>query len=558
MKILTPTEKQIRLWLSIFFGIILFFSGCTLSGIDKENSSEITEEDLEAASQILGESLSDDNSGIMSSLNDAVTTISQDGFVRTTAAKGDDDNSGRGRETDITYNYNPETGTHTLTFKREITRSEYFKSVTDTLKYIFTDTNGEFISAPRLQRDKVETIDYKGKRDGMIETPLKNSFFSRQDTFLIDGVSEASSILSIDGVHNGQGRMSGETEDGNTLSRSYEVEINFLNIEIDKAIAQENQSLEEGVTGTLSWEMHIEKQRNGNNSVKTIRGTIEMNGDGTALLRFRNFTKLFQIRLDEGDVHDHNKEFGGHVESVSIDRGTFKLSNGRTIKITDNTNVDPEGDLTTLNQVAATLEDGLVVEAEGKGSLDGDIFVASYVEFEAENAEESDEIRFEAFLSDSKPDLSQFILQDERVILITDNTSIDESGDLFSLAGVKEALELGYNVVADGHGYETDEEGISLIANSVRFDKEGEPHIAFEDLTTEVNLDGNTVTLENGKVVLITEDTDFASDTDYESLGSVKEALGNQQPVITSGKGEETDEPDIDLIATLIRFTNQN
>jgi hypothetical protein len=567
MRILNSFKKMPYLRAITTLLLIVIAAGCTLSGIDKTTNNEITDADLQAASQILGESLSDQNDGIMSSLNDAVTTISQNGFVRTTAKnvsgstmQGEDSNSGRGSETNITYNYDPETGTHTLTFNRNINHTDFTKSVSDTLKYIFTDINGDFISAPRQQRDRIETIDFKGNREGTIATPNKNSMFSRVDTFLIDGVSNATATLSIDGVHHGEGQMEIQKDNGDQLSRKYQVDINFLNIQIDKGAVQTNNSLEQGVTGTLSWEMVINKTNNGNSQVKTIRGTVEMNGDGSALLRFRDFEKLFRIRLNDGNVSDQDNEFEGIVESVNIERHTLQLNSGRTIRLTENTAIDPDGDLITLKQVAAVMEDGYHVKAKGKGRVNGEVFVASKIKFvtDADREGEMDQIDFEAIVHNAFPDKGLVILQDERRILLTDTTEIDDSGDYQSLAGVKEALELGYRVIIDGRGIKTDREGIDLIATSVRFKKKEESNdatvVAFENTISSVNVDKSTLTLDNGTIILINDATDIDDSGDYQSLGGVKETMGNDQSVRALGKGLESDQDGIDLVAKIIRF----
>jgi len=547
--------------------LLLVVTSCTLSGIDKTNNNEITDADLQAASQILGESLSDQNDGIMSSLNDAVTTISQNGFIRTSAksvasntTQGEDSNSGRGSETNINYTYDPATGTHTLTFDRNVNHTDFTKSVSDTLKYIFTDINGDFISAPRQQRDRIETIDFKGKREGTIVSPKKNSNFSRVDTFLIDGVSNATAIMSIDGVHHGQGSMEVKKDNGDQLSRNYQVDINFLNIKIDKRIVKANNSLEQGVTGTLSWQMVIEKKNNGNNAVKTIRGTVEMNGDGSALLRFKKFEKLFRIRLNDGNVSDQDSEFEGSIESVNIDHHTLQLNSGRTIKLTENTVIDPESDLTTLKQAAAVLENGGRVKAVGKGHVDGDVFVASNIKFVTETDHQNvNEIGFEAIIHNVFPDKGQILLQDERTILVTDTTEIDDSGDYLSLVGVKEALNSGYHVIVDGKGIKTDRDGIDLIATRIRFKKDNIDVIAFESPILEVNVDANTLTLDNGdSTVIALDDTTVVDESgDYQTLAGINEAMNADQPVKTIGKGVESDQEGIDLVARKIRFEKQ-
>jgi hypothetical protein len=104
---------------------VLIFSACSLGDVSSElNNNELTPEELAAASQIMGEALSDDNDGVFSSLNDALATVSSDGFSSgNTAFKSDDDDddySGRGHERNFNYEYDPATGTHTLSFVRSV------------------------------------------------------------------------------------------------------------------------------------------------------------------------------------------------------------------------------------------------------------------------------------------------------------------------------------------------------------------------------------------------------------------------------------------------------
>lgn len=548
----TSTEKRKGKWALTLMAFLLIFSGCSISGIDKQDE-EITEEDLQAASQILGESLSDETSGVMGSLNDALTTISSDGFVRTGAAKADDDdNSGRGREYNFSYSYDPATGLHTLAFKRSVSKENFSKSVTDTLKYIFTDNSGNFIAYPRANKDRIETIDFKGFREGTVNSPERNSFFVRNDTFLIDGVSDASSILAIDGVHNGEGNFEGTTDEGVQLERDYTLEINFLEIQINKALVQENQSLVQGVTGTLTYELVVNKTQNGSSSSKTIRGTIEMNGDGTALLRFERFQKLFRISLDDGDVRDEEDEFEGKVASVNLEQSTFSLAGGRTVKITDNTVFDDDGDLDNLEQVKRALEEGERVSAEGEGYVDGDLFVAEEVEFEInEDDQESDIFDFEAFIESIDLENSKIILQDERVLHITDTTQFDDSGDYQTLVAAKEALELGKLVVADGIGTKTEE---GNVVSEIRLDEAEREEFEFEGSALEVNLEDNIIWINEERSVWINEETDIDSSGDFQSLAAVKEALAQGLSVFVSGKAVETNKEGIDLIATLVRF----
>ena len=118
-------------------------SACTLGDFSDEiDNQELTAEEIEAASQIMGQALSDDNDGVFSSLNDALSTVTSTGFESDSRFKGHDDDdddhgrddySGRGGERNYEYSYDPDTGTHTLSFEREVIKDEFQKSMSAVL-----------------------------------------------------------------------------------------------------------------------------------------------------------------------------------------------------------------------------------------------------------------------------------------------------------------------------------------------------------------------------------------------------------------------------------------
>lgn len=560
---ITPKYLKYLFFLAITV-MVTALTGCTLDGIsDVNQQEEITQADLEAASKILGESLSDENDGVMASLNDALTGVSETGFGGgetffkqksgdpTLQTHDDDSNSGRGEERNFSYHYDPATGTHTITFHRVVHDGDYYKSVTDTLLYIFTDANGEFVDRPREEKELIETIDYKGDREGQIHSPEKESFFSRQDTFFIDGVSEASTILAIDGVHHGDGRLSTTDDEGNDISRTYTTVINFLDIQIDKEIVAENGSLEQGVTGTLSWEMVITNTTNGESRTKTIRGTVEMNGDGTALLRFDGFVKRFLINLDDGHVRDHDDEFEGRIKHVNIEERTFTLGSGRIVQLTDDTRIDPEGDVTTLEGVVRALEEGHFVEAEGHGSAEGDIFVASSVQFEVDDPAEE---HFEGLVTKVNFDTHSITVGGELTVRFGEESVISENGDLHSLEGVAEALELNKDVKVKGAGIPDAETDADLLALEVKFLVQDPDLKAFEGEVTGVFLDAGVFTLNNEHNIKIADRTTISSSGDLHTLIGIAEAIENGYKVVAFGKGEVTDNADYSLIALEVKF----
>jgi len=294
------------------FIILAFAASTLLYGCNTVNSSEpdISEEELEIAGEIIGASLSEEQDGVLSSVYDAFSTISQTGISYTgpatsmqKASADSADRPGRGFERNFSADYNPETGEHTVSFDRSFEGPNLTKSLDILNKYIFTDADGEFLQYPRRDNEMIETIDFKGMRIGSFETERRTSSFTRVDTMFASGLSGSSAILTIDGKHNGEGRM---TVNLPRLERSgertFEVEFTFQNIQLDKAIVRENGTLEEGITGLITYDMQMTQTRDGDTKEKSLSGTIELTGDGSALLRFDRFRKTFRIAMSDGSL----------------------------------------------------------------------------------------------------------------------------------------------------------------------------------------------------------------------------------------------------------------
>lgn len=377
----------------------LIFSACSLGDVSSElNNNELTPEEMEAASQIMGEALSDDNDGVFSSLNDALATVSRDGFSpENTSFKSDDDDddySGRGNERNFTYEYDPATGTHTLSFDRSVIKPNFEKNISALLTYIFTDIDDQFIAMPRVNKDRIENIEFTANRNGDKTSNFRSSDFSRADTFAITGVSDATSILTLDGKHTGNGSITGVRGNGDTFERSFVNEINLLDVQINKDTVAYYGSLEQGVTGTLTYEMSLYKNNNGDESTKTVSGTIEMDGDGTALLRFENLTKIFKVNLQTGIVTDDEDDLEAMVSEIDTVERTVLLSNDILVIITGRTEVEGDEGIETLEEVAAALEAGTVVYAEVEGYIspqDQTRFIADEIEFEYEDDDSDDD-----------------------------------------------------------------------------------------------------------------------------------------------------------------------
>jgi len=301
----TKTKYIFVTVLLISFGL----AGCSSSVNSADEFDTITEEDLEIAAQIVGESLSDENSGVMSSVYDAVSNVSSSGISYAPKFKSPDtdkERAGRGGESNFSYDYDPETGTHTIDFNRNVATPNFSKSVSAHLEYIFTDPEGIFIVQPKIHKDSIEAIDFKGEKKGETSSRRGSSEFTRIDSLIFTGLHESSAIFSFSGTHHGEGSRNGVLRDSTEVSSSYETDIEFVDVQIDKAIVEANGNLEEGVTGSVNYSVILSRTVGGEENEKVIEGEIVFEGDGTGLLRFKKFAKLFRLSLSDGEVSEES------------------------------------------------------------------------------------------------------------------------------------------------------------------------------------------------------------------------------------------------------------
>ncbi|MFN1833616.1 hypothetical protein AB2B38_000020 [Balneola sp. MJW-20] len=399
MKSLTFFTKPTSLLILISATMI---SACTLGDINTDvPNTQLTEQELNEAGQILGQAIANDNDGLFGSIGDAIANVSESGIGtdsgRLKSDDDDDDYSGRGGERNYSYSYDPDTGIHTIQFNRTVTKPNFSKELNALLTYKFTDAEGGFIAAPRMNRDRIENIDYTSNRDGSVSSLYKNSEFIRIDTFSVTGVSDANPVLGIEGKHESSGDFNGVRKNGDTFEKNYVVEFEILDVQIEKDSVAANGNLSSGVTGTINYEMSFYKNRNGDSSTKTVSGTIEMDGDGSALLKFARFAKIFKVNLKSGFVTDDDdsdeSEKEAEVISVDVENSTVTLANDLTVILTDRTEIKGEEGLETLQQVADALAAGTRVEAEVEGYRNPDDrsqIIAEEIEFELFDGEGDD------------------------------------------------------------------------------------------------------------------------------------------------------------------------
>ncbi|MEQ9310272.1 MAG: hypothetical protein RLN90_12530 [Balneolaceae bacterium] len=287
--------------------LAVLFTACSSVNNDVESLSE---EDIELAAEIVAVSLADNESGMMSSMYDAFSDVSESGIsygsdnLYKEKAPRRNPNSGRGGERNYTHTYDSTTGVHTISYSRSVENNVYSKSISLNQEIIFTDLNDAFIARPKANKNDIEAISFQGTKAGESEGPFRSSSFTKTDAFEITGIHATTGTLNMNGTHSGIGQAEGQINDSTTASRSYEIDISFENIAIVKDTVLTYGSLEQGVSGTLTYSIQMNKTVNGVPEETLVEGTIDLEEDGTALLRFNKLPKVIRFSLVDGESED--------------------------------------------------------------------------------------------------------------------------------------------------------------------------------------------------------------------------------------------------------------
>lgn len=452
----------------IIAGLLLLFAGttgCSLSGINSSNGRTASKETLMIARHILAESLSSDQSGLILSLNDAFTTVSENGFI-TAPYKGD--HSGRGNETNYEHAYRPKSGLHIVSFKRKVQDALFSKIVSVNLRYRYRSENGKTIKFPQQHAGQIASIYYESRREGKITTLHKESHFVRQDTFLITGLNTPT--VSISGVHHGTGTIKITPANAPPFKRTYRLEINLLNIRASAAAFNNSRNFWKKVSGTVSWQLRIGRGADS----KKMGGTIKLGGAGMALINYRG-SGSYRINLNNGDLKERDEEFEGRIIKVNVAEKSITLYGGRTLYLTSHTEIDQEA-YTSLQAVSNAMARGIKIWTEGKGDMQNSRFIVKEIEFEKEGSEPDDDaenrVEFDDIVSSVNIAAGTFTLFGKVTVAINKGTTISEDGDYTNLQEVADALESGLQVSAEGEAVTGSDAGqADIMAIEVEFEQ---------------------------------------------------------------------------------------
>lgn len=276
--------------------------GLTLSAC-KESSQidKVSDEDVEALTLIVSQTLSDQNEGFMTDVYDVqrnlnVGTASK---AQTGPQNRPAERDWRGGESGHERTYNPEDGTHTFSYTRSFTREQFSKSMSATQTYIFYSPDGEFVEFPR--QEEVASIRFDGSRNLTMSTRMTSSVSDRSANWFLSGLTTTTHTLT--GTQSNIGQMTVENPRRGTMSRVYSMVYTFADVTIEKDIREEG-TLEDNISGTISYEINLKRTVNGEEVVREMSGTIDLAGNGKAILRVKGLSNVYQINLADGTVSE--------------------------------------------------------------------------------------------------------------------------------------------------------------------------------------------------------------------------------------------------------------
>lgn len=324
-------------------------SACSNSptGISGSGSGKNTpkQKDVQLANNVLSQTLASNSDGLMSSMYDLTGTVSPTtGFhynedlinpkltsvhfdvVASDSSKngndggnngdnggdnggkgndghGDKGNKNRGEDSNFVLRYNSHTGVHTIEFQRVLNKNNMHKTLHLKLEYVYRDSLGLFLRFP--VPSEIESIDYRGFRNGTLETPDKNSQFNRVDSLSFSGLQNRTNTLTINGSQDATGNIKLTTSDS-TMHKRYHLRLKLINVTVNKDSLYHNKNLENAITGVLNYKLDILQLNDSTQVDQSYKGTINLSGNGYALLKFVSVPQQFLVNLVNGDIKKDN------------------------------------------------------------------------------------------------------------------------------------------------------------------------------------------------------------------------------------------------------------
>ena len=299
--------------------ITIVFIGTLINCSSVNNELEsISNQDLDMAVSVVAVSLSDYDSGLINSLYDALIVFNENNTLyqnenvnlkdhssfeqNSTRNWYEDEKSGRGLERDLIYTYDPVNGTHYFEYVRTINKNDYFSETKIDQEFVFTNNEGNYIRNPLINKLKIDSVSYKGSKVSFLDSPKRTLNISRYENFQLSNFQHLSEYLHLKGTHISTGDVAVTLDETQQIERSFNIELTFQNIRIEKSIISNSNSIESVISGSLTFEIDMFQTNNDKTVYRRLEGVIYLSNNEEAFIRFDSIFRTFNFSLRTGEI----------------------------------------------------------------------------------------------------------------------------------------------------------------------------------------------------------------------------------------------------------------
>ncbi|MEZ4700566.1 MAG: hypothetical protein R2834_09570 [Rhodothermales bacterium] len=296
--------------------IVFALSGCDVLNNNEPEVVAMTAEDLELASELMAESLADQSEGLMADLNDMTANVENQRIAYSGRNFWNNPSLRpcRGVNRDYSRSYDPATGTFTIAYSRQHEAENCSKSVDVNLQYVFMDSAGAFVAEPIAARRSIAEIAFEGTRSGTAAYTFGNgdtrtAGMEQVAQWNLAGLNGTADVATLSGTQTKEGTFTKTQGDSLSIEGSYTLSMETVDVTISQAATDSTGSddeLETKVTGTIQYTMTLTETINGETTLKETEGTIDLEGDGHALLRFLGLNRIYRVNLRDGERERHD------------------------------------------------------------------------------------------------------------------------------------------------------------------------------------------------------------------------------------------------------------
>jgi len=234
------------------------------------------------------------------------------------------------------------------------------------------------------------------------------------------------------------------------------------------------------------------------------------------------------------DPGDSPVAFQGQV--VEVDGDALVLVGGLRVIITDSTVFDSQGDLFVLDTIRAALLRGETVTAEGTGERRGS-GVLEALEITVETSAAGQPVRFAGSVATLDRNQGVLTLGSGTVLVFDGASSFDPTGDATSFSQLVAAFDRGDLITVEGDGVLRADASIRVTEVLVELDGGAGGATEFSGVVAGVDRPSRRLTLGNGVVVAVDDNTRFDNQGDLRSFDALADAVSAGTTVTVQGEG---------------------